>query len=156
GVAAELVIGDDYAQLADADVSFVCGLAYIELCGPGGLPLEPVAAPVLSGKRYRGRPVYYSDVVVRRESRFRSFSDLEGATWCYNEPLSHSGYGVTRYHLVRLGRTGGFFGRVFEAGFHQRSIRLVRTGNVDASAIDSHVLALALREEPALARELRV
>jgi phosphonate transport system substrate-binding protein len=95
-------------------------------------------------------------VVVRRDSPFRTFADLRGASWCYNEPLSHSGYGVTRYRLVETGRTGGFFGRVVGAGFHDRSIRLVRDGAVDASAVDCHVLALAVRDDPGLARELRV
>jgi phosphonate transport system substrate-binding protein len=156
GVAVELGVGDSYDRLADADVSFVCGLAYVELCGPGRLPVEPIAAPVLQGPRYGGRPVYYSDIIVRRDSRFQTFTDLRGATWCFNECLSHSGYGVTRYHLVRLGETGGFFGRVVEAGWHQRSIGLVRDGEADAAAIDSHVLSLALRAEPRLADELRV
>jgi phosphonate transport system substrate-binding protein len=156
GVATVLTAGRGYHELADADVSFVCGLAYVELCGPGRLPLEPVAAPVLAGPRYQGRPIYFSDVVVHADSPFRTFADLQGASWCFNEPLSHSGYGVTRYRLVQMGRTAGFFGRVVRAGFHQRSIRLVRSGELDASAIDSHVLALALRDDPALAREVRV
>jgi phosphonate transport system substrate-binding protein len=156
GVAVELEAGAGYDGLADADVCFVCGLAYVELCGPGRLPLEVVAAPVLQGPRYRGRPVYYSDVIVHRNSPFNTFADLRGATWCFNECLSQSGYGVTRYHLVRMGETGGFFGRVVETGWHQRSIRLVRTGAVDAAAIDSHVLSLALRADPRLADELRI
>jgi phosphonate transport system substrate-binding protein len=156
GVATELTVGESYDELADADVSFVCGLAYVELCGPGRLPLSPVAAPVLAGPRYGGRPVYYSDVIVRRDSRFRCFGDLRGATWCFNERLSHSGYGVTRYRLVELGQVEGYFGCVIEAGYHARSIRLVRCGEIDASAIDSHVLALAVREDPSLTDDLRI
>jgi phosphonate transport system substrate-binding protein len=58
--------------------------------------------------------------------------------------------------MVQLGETRGFFGRVVEAGFHQESIRLVAAGEVDASAIDSHVLALAVRDNPVLAEQLRV
>jgi phosphonate transport system substrate-binding protein len=156
GVATDLSAAVDYDELAGADVSFVCGLAYIELCGPDRLPLRPVAAPVLAGRRFQGRPIYFSDVIVHRDSPFRTFADLQGASWCFNEPLSHSGYGITRYCLVQMGHTAGFFGRVVEAGFHQRSIRLVRDGEVDASAIDCHVLALALRDDPALAEELRI
>jgi phosphonate transport system substrate-binding protein len=156
GVATELTVGRCYDELADADVSFVCGLAYVELCGPGRLPLVPVAAPVLAGTRFLGRPIYFSDVIVHRDSTFQSFDDLRGVSWCFNECLSQSGYGITRYRLVETGRTGGFFGRVREVGFHDHSIRLVRGGDVDASAIDCHVLALALRDEPALAQELRV
>jgi phosphonate transport system substrate-binding protein len=156
GVATELSVGERYNELADADVSFVCGLAYVELCGPGRLPVSPLAAPVFSGRRYGGRPVYFSDVIVRRESRFREFDDLRGATWCFNEPLSQSGYGVARHRLVELGQTGGFFGHVVGSGYHSRSICLVRSGEVDASAIDSHVLALEAREDPSLLDDLRV
>jgi phosphonate transport system substrate-binding protein len=73
-----------------------------------------------------------------------------------NEPLSHSGYGITRYHLVTLGETDGFFGEVVEAGFHERSVRMVRDRAVDAAAIDSQVLAVELRDHPDLAASLVV
>jgi hypothetical protein len=54
------------------------------------------------------------------------------------------------------GRRPGFFARVVEAGFHQRAIRLVAAGVVDAAAIDSQVLAVELRDHPELADGLRV
>ena len=128
----------------------------MRLAGRAEPPVEPLAAPVLQGDRYGGRPVYFSDVIVGRDSPFRSFADLRGGSWAYNDADSHSGYNITRYHLVRLRETGGFFGRVVEAGWHQRSIRLVATGEVDASAIDSQVLAVELRDHPELAARLRV
>src|SRR5947209_6221788 len=70
GAALEFRVGRSYRDLADDDLAFVCGLAYVAL-GDG---LAAVAAPVPSGARYGGRPVYFSDVVVRRDSVFRSFS----------------------------------------------------------------------------------
>jgi phosphonate transport system substrate-binding protein len=156
GRPAELFVGSDYAQMTtEADAGFLCGLAYVELV-EGEPALEPVAAPVLRGERYAGRPVYFSDVVVHRDSPFRTFADLRGCSWSYNEPLSHSGYGITRFQLVQLGETEGYFGQVIEAGWHERSLRLVCSGEVDASAIDSHVLALTLRDRPDLAEHLRV
>ena len=57
---------------------------------------------------------------------------------------------------MKLGETHGFFGEVIEAGFHEESIRMVASGEVDASAIDSQVLAVALRDDPSLAASLRV
>jgi phosphonate transport system substrate-binding protein len=119
-------------------------------------PAEPIAAPVLQGDRYGGSPIYFSDVIVHRRSPFRSFDDLRGRSWSYNEPLSHSGYGITRYHLLRMGETNGFFGEVIEAGFHEESIRMVASAEVDASAIDSQVLEVALRDDTALRSDLRV
>jgi len=55
-----------------------------------------------------------------------------------------------------LGETNGFFGRVVEAGWHERSIRLVCSGEVDATAVDAQVLALTLRDLPDLAGRLRI
>jgi phosphonate transport system substrate-binding protein len=158
GIATELVVETDYASCAEDrnEVCFICSLPYVEFERQGLAPAVPVAAPVLEGDRYGGRPVYFSDVVVRADSPFRSFLDLRGRSWAYNEPLSHSGYGITRYHLVQLGETHGFFGEVVEAGFHEESMRLVAAGEVDASAIDSQVLAVALRDDPDLAASLRV
>jgi phosphonate transport system substrate-binding protein len=157
GLPATLSVGASYEELHDGvDVAFVCGLAYVEGARQGGGAVEPLAAPVLQGERYGGKPIYYSDVVVRRDSPFASFADLRGCSWAYNEPHSQSGYGITRYRLVRGGRTDGYFGRVVEAGWHERALQLICSGEVDAAAIDSHVLAVALRDRPELRRRLRV
>lgn len=119
-------------------------------------PVELLAAPVLRGARYGGRPIYYSDVIVRGDSPFHSFADLRGRSWSYNDVDSHSGYAVTLYRLVEMGETSGFFGSALEAGSHQCSLRLVENGEVDASAIDSQVLAVEMREHPGLRTRLRV
>lgn len=90
-------------------------------------------------------------MVVAAGSPFRSLEDLRGRRWAVNEPSSWSGYWVT------LQRVGGwdFFGEVVEAGFHQRSLRMV-AGEVDGSAIDCQVLAVELARHPELAPRLRV
>lgn len=149
----------DYERWAAADrddVHFVCSLPYVELARRGTPAVEVIAAPVLEGARYAGKPVYYSDVIVARDAPFGSFADLRGASWAYNEPQSHSGYGITRYTLVRMGETDGFFGKVIDAGFHQDSIQMVASGEVDASAIDSQVLEVELRDHPEIAPRIRV
>lgn len=154
----ELVEESDYrACLQDLnEVCFVCSLPYVMFQRQGIDLATPVAAPVLEGTRYQGRPIYFSDVIVRADSPFHTFEDLRGRTWAYNEPLSQSGYGITRFTMVQRGLTGGFFGRVIEAGFHQSAIGMVADGSVDGSAIDSQVLAIELRDHPDLARRLRV
>jgi phosphonate transport system substrate-binding protein len=158
GVATELVVETSYESCAkdQNEVCFVCSLPYVTFERQGLNLAVPVAAPVLEGPRYGGRPIYFSDVIVHPDSPFRSFLDLRGRSWAYNEPLSHSGYGITRYHLVTLGQTKGFFSEVVEAGFHQEAIRMVAQGAVDGSAIDSQVLALEFRDQPELAEQVRV
>ncbi|MDP9295240.1 MAG: PhnD/SsuA/transferrin family substrate-binding protein [Actinomycetota bacterium] len=158
GIATELVDGsscDRFAQ-GEGDVAFVCGLPYVELASGPDRPFELLGAPVLTGERYEDRPIYFSDVIVRAGSEIGSFMELRGRSWSYNEPHSHSGYAVTRAHLAAIGEPKGFFGRVVEAGYHQRSIELVRNGAVDASAIDSQVLEVEMRAHPGLRNELRV
>jgi phosphonate transport system substrate-binding protein len=158
GYGAELVVGASFDQFAngEVDAGFICGLPYVQLARQRPAPVELLAAPVIRGDRYAGRPIYFSDVIVHRDSPVRTFADLRGRSWAYNDPDSHSGYNLTRHHLVITGETGGFFGRVVAAGFHQRAIRMVATGEVEAAAIDSQVLTIELRDYPDLREELRV
>src|SRR5437667_841832 len=124
GAETELVVGtacDRFAPDREGDVAFICGLPYVELAGAPDRPFELLAAPVLSGARYGGRPVYFSDVIVHADSDISTFRDLHGRSWAFNERHSHSGYSVTRAHLAAIGEPRGFFGTVVEAGFHQRS-----------------------------------
>ena len=158
GLSTEMAVGSSYAQLSSraVDVAFVCGLPYVEMSRGGEAPVEPLAAPILRGNRFGGRAIYFSDVIVHRASRWQSFTDLRGCSWAYNEPHSQSGYGITRYHLVCRGETNGYFGRVVEAGWHERALWLVACKAVDAAAIDCHVLAVALRAQPELAARVRI
>ncbi len=158
GSGGELVAGASFEQFSNGeiDAGFICGLPYVQLVRQTPTPVELLAAPVISGDRYAGRPIYFSDVIVQRNSPVRTFTDLRGRSWAYNDLDSHSGYNLTRHHLVTMGETRGFFGRVVEASFHQRAIRMVAAGEVDAAAIDSQVLAIELRDYPELAEALRV
>jgi phosphonate transport system substrate-binding protein len=158
GMTTELVIEEDYESCRNDlnDVCFVCSLPYVTFEREGISPAEPVAAPVLRGERYGGKPIYFSDVIVQRDDPAESFLDLRGRSWAYNEPLSQSGYGITRYHLLSIGETGGFFSDVIQSGFHEESIRMVAEGRVDASAIDSQVLAIEMRDHPEVTANLKV
>ncbi len=136
-------------------VGWICGLPYVWKADQS-MPLELLVAPVMQGKRYRDQPVYFSDVVVRRDSPWQTFDDLQGKTWAYNEPGSHSGYYLTRSILAARGKGGDFFGRAIESGAHQNSLQMILTGTIDASAIDSTVLELELQRQPAIAEQIRI
>jgi phosphonate transport system substrate-binding protein len=153
GCPVELVQGSCYAELgADFDLAFVCGLAYVVW----GEETEPLVAPVLTDERCQGEPIYFSDVVVRRDSHFHSFADLRNTTWVYNEPYSQSGSGIVRFHLARSGYGRSFFRRELEAGSHEAALQLVAEGEADVAAVDSHVLATLLPGHPRLDGRLRV
>lgn len=157
GCPTRLVTGESFEQLRDgeADFAFVCGLPYVRLRREEPPAVEAVAAPVVQGERYGGQPIYFSDVIVPRTSAAAKFEDLRGRSWAYNERDSHSGYLVTLFRLLEMSETADFFGPTIMTGFHQESIRLVARGQVDASAVDSQVLAVELRDRRDLVERIR-
>src|SRR5579859_6839332 len=98
----ELIAGSNYTKLSSADFAFICGLPYVLRTPPrvAPSPFVAIAAPVLLGERHLNKPIYFSDVIVHRDSLFHSFADLRGCTWAFNESESQSGYGITRYWLA--------------------------------------------------------
>lgn len=139
----------------EIDLCWICGLPYVRKADRRPGEYLPLVAPVMAGERYRDRPIYYSDVVVRRDSPYTSLDDLREATWAYNEPGSQSGYGVVRYALAKRGETLGFFGRLVESGAHQASLQMILRGEVDGSAIDSTVLERELLNDPSIEDRIR-
>lgn len=154
----ELLDADTHDQMPalQPDIAFICGLPYIQMMRQNPPPLRLLAAPVLRGTRYGGKPVYFSDIIVHRHSPVQSFADLRGRSWAYNEVVSQSGYGIMRHHLIRIGQTRGYFGKVICAGWLQEAIRMVAVGEVDAAAIDSQVLAIERRLHPERLADIRV
>jgi phosphonate transport system substrate-binding protein len=140
-----------------AQLGLVCGLQYVRSQERGDEPgMELLAAPVMLGRRYGLEPVYFSDVVVRVGHAARTFDDLSGTAFAFNERTSHSGYGVVRHALAERGFATGFFHSIVESGAHQRSLSLITSGEVDGSAIDSTVLETEFRRMPNLQREVKV
>lgn len=134
-------------------LAFVCGLPCVGLVARS--LYEPVAAPLPAGPRYRGRPVYFSEVVVPLTSPARSLADLRGARFGFNEPLSHSGFGIVAHRLSPLGGLLRFFAELVPTGYHERSLELVAAGRLDCAAIDSHLLDLLRLRRPEVAGAVR-
>lgn len=140
----------------EIQILWLCGLPYVHKADQAESGLELLAMPVPRGERYQGRPVYFSDVVIRRDRPFRSFFDLRGASWAFNEPRSHSGFNVVRAYLAEFGQRDKFFGTVVESGAHSASVEMVLSGQVDGSAIDSTVLEWLTAKREGFADEIRV
>jgi phosphonate transport system substrate-binding protein len=138
------------------DVGFICGLTYIHMTNWSDCPVELLAAPVLCGERYQRKPIYFSDVVVHRDSPYTSLGDLRGCVWAYNEYTSHSGYNLVYYSLLERGETLPFFGKTIETGSHLDSLRMVIDEQADVTAVDSHMLDVVLQTDAEAARQLRV
>jgi phosphate/phosphite/phosphonate ABC transporter binding protein len=153
-----LLNGESLNDFAEGfiDAGFICGLAYVHLARQSPSPVELIAAPILTGTRYQQRPWYFSDIVVHAGSDIRTFEELRGRTWAYNEKPSHSGYNIVQYMLLERGERLETFAKTIETGSHAQSLHMVVEGMVDAAAVDSHMLDMVLRNRPDVAQSVRI
>lgn len=158
GCPSSLRTGASLEEFADgtADIGFLCGLQYVHMKNQHACPVELLVAPVLTGKRYQHKPIYYSDIIVHQNSPYMNFEELQGCTWAYNERTSHSGYNLVHYNLLERYHTFHYFEKTLATGSHLQSLQAVLDGRADASAIDSHLLDVLLQQKPEIASTIRI
>ncbi len=71
-------------------------------------------------------------------------------------PVLLSGYYNLLKKLAEMGENEGYFSRVCRSGSHLSSMAMVANGEVDAAAVDSNVMRIALRSDPKTRESLRV
>ncbi|MGH2702538.1 MAG: phosphate/phosphite/phosphonate ABC transporter substrate-binding protein [Actinomycetota bacterium] len=150
-------LGDNPFETGEVDMGFMCAPSLVllhEMDRPS-LELLP-AAPVFDDERGKGRPVYFSDVVVHTDTDIERFEDLRGRSWAYNDPRSLSGWHSALERLRALGSGSEFFSSTVAAGSHLESLRLVVERRVDAAAIDSTTLLLERARRPEQVNALRI
>ena len=141
--------GDDPFEYDEADLGFMCApsLLLLRAANNPSAELLPVA-PVWADERAEGRPIYFSDVVVRADSNIDSFEGLRGRTWAYNDDRSLSGWHSALQRLRDVPSGPEFFSSTVASGSHLESVRMLIEGVVDAAAIDSNVLIMERAQHP--------
>lgn len=146
---------DELWNRGDLGCVFMCGYPFALRASRPAL----LAAPVPSPARYRDRPVYVSDFIVRAESRYQRLEDTFGERIAYSTEHSHSGYNAPRYHLLRY-RTADrprLYREVKGPYVRQRAVvQAVLDGEADVAAIDGYAHELLRRHDPAVGAQLRV
>ena len=74
-------------------------------------------------------------------SQVRTFDDLRGARWAFNDRNSKSGW-FSMAERCAPRAPEEFFSELIASGSHLRSLELVASGVADAAAIDSNVLRM--------------
>ena len=133
----DFVDRDDYAEINDMikngelEAAFVCSGPYVD--GHKEFGMELLVAP-----QAYGETVYYSYIIVAKNSAIKSFEDLRGKSFAFSDPLSNSGKLVPTYMLARMNETPDtFFSRYIFTYKHDKSIQAVAQGVVDGAAVDS-------------------
>ena len=130
---------------------FICGLPYTRM-RDAGARIEPLAAPVPDGE---DGSVYRADLLVAPSARETAPEQLRGARVAFNGDDSLSGWVMPRHALRELGIDPDGYVWV-RTGSHRNSLRALLRDEVEAAPIDSTVLALEARADPALAALRRI
>jgi ABC-type phosphate/phosphonate transport system substrate-binding protein len=139
----------------DLAATFICGLPFAK----DPRSLVPIVAPIPAPARYGGKPIYFTDLVVKAESPFRTLADTFGHRLAYTIPSSHSGYNAVRHHLLRY-RTperprlyAETVGPVFTP---RRALEAIIAGTADVAPLDSYCHDLLRLYEPEMTRQVRI
>jgi ABC-type phosphate/phosphonate transport system substrate-binding protein len=139
----------------DLGCAFMCGFPY----KLSKHPPRPVAAPVPLHGPVPGAPVYATRLVVKADSTFQPLQDTFGGRVGFTVEDSHSGYNALRHHLLPYRQAAG--GNLYGASIGplttpRRVIEAVLAGTIDVGPLDSYVLDLIQRHDPALAAQIRI
>ena len=152
----ELVQRRTYAEVNDliesgfVDVAFVCTSAYVD--GREKFGMELLAAPQVNGEA-----VYYSLLIVPKDSAAQSMADLRDKVFAFTDPMSNTGKLYPTYLVQQLGSAPDqFFARTFFTYSHDDAIRAVADGLADGAAVDSLVYDFAVARDPSLAERVRI
>jgi len=138
----------------DLGLAMMCGLPYSQRS------IRPllIAAPVPSPQRYGSRPIYFSDLVVKADSRFRRLEDTFGGVAGYTVDDSFSGHIAFRRHLLQYRGAGGpLYKRAVGGLIHARGvIDALVAGRIDVGPLDSYYHDLLRRNDPQFAAQVRI
>lgn len=112
------------------DVAFLAGGGYVNVYEQVG----KLVTPLLIGLGAHGEHGYYSSLVVRADSPYRSIADLKGRSLAMPDFNSTSGYLMPMHAMRGKGiDPPRFFSRVGVSGGHAQGITAVVNGQYDAA-----------------------
>jgi ABC-type phosphate/phosphonate transport system substrate-binding protein len=139
----------------DLGCAMMCGLPYSQRRPRPTL----VAAPVPSAARYRGRPVYFTDIVVRADAPYASLEDTFGGVVGYTLDDSMSGCVAFRAYLLSYRQKYGpdLYREAIGGLVNSRQvIEALQDGRIDVGPLDSYYHDLLKHNEPEFAASVRV
>lgn len=156
GMDVDYMDAESYAEINNmvetgmADAAFVCGKPYVD--GHDKFGMELLVAPQAYGKT-----VYYSYIIVPRESTVKSLKELKGKTFAFGDPGSNSGKLVPAYMIALMNETPEtFFSKYIYTYGHDKSIQAVAEGIVDGAAVDYLIWEYFNRINPELTSKTKI
>lgn len=139
----------------DLGLAMMCGLPFAQRAQRPML----IAAPLPSPARYGGRPVYFTDIVVRGDAPYRTLQDTFGGVLGYTLADSMSGGVALRCHLEPYRASHGprLYRKAIGALVNARGvIDALHAGTIDVGPLDSYYHDLLKRNDPGFASRVRL
>jgi phosphonate transport system substrate-binding protein len=137
-------------ECEEGDLAFVCSRPYIE--GHDDFGLELLVAP-----QVRGEVVYYSYLIVHKDSSIKEFKELRNKIFAFSDPLSLSGKLISCYLLAQIEETAGtYFKDLFYTYSHDALIKAVAHGLADGATVDSLIWEYINRIHPEITAQTKV
>lgn len=137
----------------DMGAVFMCGLPYARSVPRPAIVALPVPLP----RAFMGRPQYWSEFVVRADSRFELIEDTFGCRIALTTMESQSGCLAALYYLMPAGGRGALYQRVIEPRVTPLgAMTAVIDRLADVAPIDSYAFSLAEKYIPELTSQLRI
>jgi len=127
----------------DLGCDFMCGWPFARSGA-----MQPIAAPVPSPPRYEHQSRYCSEFLVRESSGWKTLEEIFGHRFGWMSADSQSGFNAPRAHLARFvspARPALFAEVRGPLGSPMKALDVLRSGEVDAIALDSYYLDLCRR-----------
>jgi len=141
---------NELIRSGDVDVAFVCGKPYVD--GHDEFGMELLVAP-----QAYGETVYYSYIIVSKDSPIESFEGLRGKNFAFADPMSNTGKLVPAYMLAKMGETpDSYFRKYVYTYAHDKSIKAVAQRVIDGAAVDHLVWEYLHRTDPELTSRTKV
>jgi ABC-type phosphate/phosphonate transport system substrate-binding protein len=138
-------------------------LGAVLMCGfpiaMGMAPVVPIAAPIPRAEWAQGRPVYRSDLIVRRDAAYQTLEQTFGARAGFTVTHSQSGFNAFRHHLLpyRTAQRPALYGEVVgNLVTARRVLDNVRDRRIDVGPLDAYWHMLIERHAPHLTADIRV
>lgn len=134
GIEIRAFVAPDYSSLIEAmrtrhvDIAWLAPMSFIEA------EVEIKQTPLLTSVR-QGKPFFYSAIFTRTDSGIKTVEDLKGKRIGWTDPTSTAGRIFPEYELRKLGiNPVTYFREIKYVGGHDRAVKAVLNGDVDAAA----------------------
>lgn len=141
---------NDLIQNNEVDIAFICSGAYKIASQTFNPPI--ICVPVMYGE-----PYYQSILIAPKNSTYNSIDSLQGATVCYTDSLSNSGYMYLKHYFKSKNIiTDSLFRKQLFSGGHDISIGMVQKNLVDVAPVDKLIFDYLMTESPQLVSNIKI